>query len=84
MTNQLALLDPRQQLGLVAQHSVQAQNVGYQVVGEHGQALQVAKAGHAGSVQIGGGDLGSFEEWDGEPLVGRGIGERVPAGQPLD
>src|SRR5207302_3640705 len=83
MLEQLALLDPPAQLRLEAQHSVDAQHVWDEVVGEHRQPIEVAETGHAGSRQIGGGDLRALEEWDAKAVVCRSVREAFPASQAL-
>ena len=50
--------------------------MGDQIVGEHGQRVEVAEGGHAGPGQIGGGDLGALEERHRHTVVARGVGER--------
>ena len=63
----LAALDARGELVVVVQHAVRPQHVRDEVVGEDRQPVDVPEVGHAGQVQIVGGDLGA--------LVEAGVGE---------
>ncbi len=81
MRDQLATLDPFDQLRLEPQHAVERQHVRHEVVGEHRKAIQVAERGDAGAGEIGAGDLGALEERDRQAVVGRRVRERLPASE---
>jgi hypothetical protein len=50
------------QAAVVAQHTVHAQHVGHQVVGEDREPVEVAELGDPGQGQVAGDDLGALVE----------------------
>ena len=57
--------------------------MGDEVVGEHGQPIQVGELGDAGAVQVGPDDLGALEERHFAAGVGADVGEARPAREAL-
>jgi hypothetical protein len=80
---QLTGLDPLYKVWCKGQDSVQAQHVGHEVVGEQRQPRDVVKHGRPGPSEVRGGDLRTLEESERELLIGRAVGERGPAAEPL-
>ncbi len=81
--DQIPTLDPRHQLWIERQDSVEPQDVGDEIVGEHREAIQVAEVGDAGSVQIGGGNLRALEERHRASVIQGGVGKAAPLRQRL-
>ena len=78
---ELAGFDPRGQPRVEPEDAVDPQHVGDEVVGEGGEAVEVAELGEPGAGDIGGGDLGALEERDLALFIYGDVGEGLPAGE---
>ena len=79
--DQLRSLDAGNELGRERQHTVDSQDVGDEVVREHGEAIEIVKRRGAGSLQVSGGDLGAFEEGNRQLVIPGSVREALPAAQ---
>lgn len=78
---QLAGFDPRGQLGIEVEDAVEMEDVGHDVVGEGGEAVEIAKPSGAAATDVGGGELGALEERDRALSICRDVGEGLLAGE---